>query len=349
MFIDRAKIRVKAGDGGKGVTAFRREKFVPRGGPSGGDGGNGGDVWLEADEGLNTLLHLRYNPEHKAERGRHGEGSNRFGRHGEEQIVRVPVGTQVLDAESNDLLFDFTEPGQRYLAAKGGKGGWGNAHFATPTRRAPKFHYQGRPGQEREIQLELKLIADVGLVGFPNAGKSTFISVISAAKPKIADYPFTTLEPNLGVVDMGDFKTFVVADIPGLIEGASEGAGLGDRFLRHVERTKLILHLVDVSSFSGRDPVDDYKIINRELAAYNEELAERPQLVVAAKIDSLDDPDRLEQLKAEARRDGKPFFAISSVAGTGVRELINEVSRLMTERPSSDSDITTEAQSSVPE
>ena len=320
---------MKAGDGGNGVTAFRREKFVPRGGPSGGDGGHGGDVWLESDEGLNTLLHLRYNPEHKAERGKHGEGSNRFGKHGEDTVVRVPVGTQVFDAESGDLKFDFTEAGQRYLAAKGGKGGWGNAHFATPTRRAPKFHYQGRPGEEHELQLELKLIADVGLVGFPNAGKSTLISVISAAKPKIADYPFTTLEPNLGVVDMGDFKTFVVADIPGLIEGASEGAGLGDRFLRHVERTKLILHLVDVSSFSGRDPVEDYEIINRELAAYNEDIAKRPQIVVATKIDSLDDPDRLETLRKRAKKDRKPFFAISSVTGNGVQDLVHEIAKLL--------------------
>ena len=313
---------MKAGDGGNGVTAFRREKFVPRGGPSGGDGGNGGDVWLEADEGYNTLLHLRYNPEHKAERGRHGEGSNRFGKHGEEAVVKVPVGTQVFDASNNDLLFDFTETGQRYLVAKGGKGGWGNAHFATPTRRAPKFHYTGRPGQEKELQLELKLIADVGLVGFPNAGKSTLISVISAAKPKIADYPFTTLEPNLGVVDMGDFKTFVVADIPGLIEGASDGAGLGDRFLRHVERTKLILHLVDVSSFSGRDPVSDYEIINRELAAYNKDMATRPQIVVATKLDALDVPERLESLKRRAKKDRKPFFAISSATREGVDELV---------------------------
>jgi GTP-binding protein len=329
VFIDRAKIRIKAGDGGNGVTAFRREKFVPRGGPSGGDGGHGGSVWLESDEGLNTLLHLRYNPEHKAERGRHGEGSNRFGKHGEDAIVRVPVGTQVFDAESGDLKFDFTEAGQRYLAAKGGKGGWGNAHFATPTRRAPKFHYQGRPGEEHEFQLELKLIADVGLVGFPNAGKSTLISVISAAKPKIADYPFTTLEPNLGVVDLGDFKTFVVADIPGLIEGASDGAGLGDRFLRHVERTKVILHLVDVSSFSGRDPIDDYRIINRELAPYNEDLAQRPQIVVATKIDSLDEPERLEILRKQAKKDRKPFAAISAVAGSGVQDLVNEVAKLL--------------------
>lgn len=325
MFIDRVKIRVKAGDGGNGVTAFRREKFVPRGGPSGGDGGKGGDVWLESDESLNTLLHLRYNPEHHAERGRHGEGSNRHGKDGADVIVKVPIGTQVFDADSGELLHDFTDVYQRYLAAKGGKGGWGNAHFATPTRQAPKFHYTGRPGEERELQLELKLIADVGLVGFPNAGKSTLISVISAAKPKIADYPFTTLEPNLGVVDLGDFRTFVVADIPGLIEGASEGAGLGDRFLRHVERTKLLLHLVDVSSLSGRDPVEDYEIINRELANYNEELATRPQIVVATKLDALDEPDRLQSLEAQARKDQREFLSISSVTGEGVKQLVNIV------------------------
>ncbi len=329
MFIDRVKIKVKAGNGGNGVTAFRREKFVPRGGPSGGDGGVGGSVWMESDEGLNTLLHLRYNPEHKAERGRHGEGSNRSGKDGEDVTVKVPVGTQVFDADTAELAFDFTEPGQRCLIAKGGKGGWGNAHFATPTRRAPKFHYQGRPGVEKELQLELKLIADVGLVGFPNAGKSTLISVISAAKPKIADYPFTTLEPNLGVVDMGDYRTFVVADIPGLIEGASEGAGLGDRFLRHIERTKLILHLVDVSSASGRDPVEVYLIINRELANYSVELAERPQIVVATKIDALDEPERLANLEERARIDGKQFFAISSAAGTGVKKLTFAVTRAL--------------------
>jgi GTP-binding protein len=327
MFLDRVKIRVKAGSGGDGVTAFRREKFVPRGGPSGGDGGIGGSVFLESSEGLNTLLHLRYNPEHNAERGRHGEGSNRSGKDGEDAIVQVPVGTQVYDPATNDLLFDFTEPGQRYRAAKGGKGGWGNSHFATSTHQAPKYHYNGRPGEEKELQLELKLIADVGLVGFPNAGKSTLISVISAAKPKIADYPFTTLEPNLGVVDMGDFRTFVVADIPGLIEGASEGAGLGDRFLRHVERTKLILHLVDVSSLSERDPVSDYEIINRELANYDADLAERPQIVVATKTDALDDPERLEMIKTRAKKDRKPFFAISSVTNDGVKELVAAVAR----------------------
>lgn len=331
MFIDRVKIKVKAGDGGNGVTAFRREKFVPRGGPSGGDGGVGGSVWMEADEGLNTLLHLRYNPEHKAERGRHGEGSNRSGKDGEDVTIKLPVGTQVFNAATDELEFDFTEAGQRYMIAKGGKGGWGNAHFATPTRRAPKFHYQGRPGEEKELQLELKLIADVGLVGFPNAGKSTLISVISAAKPKIADYPFTTLEPNLGVVDMGDYRTFVVADIPGLIEGASEGAGLGDRFLRHVERTKLILHLVDVSSVSGRNPVEDYEIINRELANYNQDLAQRPQIVVATKLDALDEPERLEVLKKRAKKDRKQFFAISSASGTGVKELTFAVARALDE------------------
>ncbi|MBX3288811.1 MAG: GTPase ObgE [Acidobacteria bacterium] len=334
MFIDRVKIRIKAGNGGDGVTAFRREKFVPRGGPSGGDGGRGGSIWLESDEGLNTLLHLRFNPEHKAERGRHGEGSNRHGKDGEDAVVKVPVGTQVYNAETEELVFDFTEAGQRYLAAKGGKGGWGNAHFATPTKRAPKYHYTGRPGEEYELQLELKLIADVGLVGFPNAGKSTLISVISAAKPKIADYPFTTLEPNLGVVDMGDFKTFVVADIPGLIEGASEGAGLGDRFLRHVERTKLILHLVDVSSLSGRDPVEDHTTINRELANYSSDLAERPQIVVATKIDSLDEPERLDTLKKQAEKDGRQFIAISAVANRNIKELISLVTAALKEMES---------------
>lgn len=325
MFLDRVKIKVKAGNGGDGVTAFRREKFVPRGGPSGGDGGVGGSVWIESTEGLNTLLHLRFNPEHKAERGRHGEGSNRYGKDGADAVVKVPVGTQVFDANTEELVFDFTEAGQRFRAAKGGKGGWGNAHFATPTRRAPKFHFTGRPGEERELQLELKLIADVGLVGFPNAGKSTLISVISAARPKIADYPFTTLEPNLGVVDLGDYRTFVVADIPGLIEGAAEGAGLGHRFLRHVERTKLILHLVDISSLSGRDPVSDYEVINRELANYDENLGTRPQIVVATKMDALDEPERLEALRERARKDRKPFFSISSATRSGVDELVRFV------------------------
>lgn len=323
---------MQGGHGGNGVTAFRREKFVPRGGPSGGDGGRGGDVWLEADDSLNTLLHLRYEPEHKAERGRHGEGSNRYGHAGGDTTVRVPVGTQVYDAETGELLFDFNENGMRWLAAKGGRGGFGNSHFATSTNRAPRYHQEGSPGEERELQLELKLLADVGLVGYPNAGKSTFISVVSAAKPKIADYPFTTLEPHLGVVPVGDFRTFVIADIPGLIEGAHTGAGLGTRFLRHVERTKLLLHLVDVSSFSGRDAVSDYEVINRELRAHDENLAARPQIVVATKIDALDEPDRLKRLGDRARQDGRPFYAISAVTGEGVRELINAVVRLLDEQ-----------------
>jgi GTP-binding protein len=286
---------------------------------------------MEASESLNTLLHLRYNPEHIAERGRHGEGSNRSGVSGRDEVVEVPVGTQILDAETGDLLFDFTEPGMRWCAAKGGRGGFGNAHFATSTNRAPRYHQEGSAGEERELQLELKLLADVGLVGFPNAGKSTLISKISAAKPKIADYPFTTLEPHLGVVDMGEFRTFVVADIPGLIEGAHKGAGLGDRFLRHIERTKILLHLVDVSSVSGRDPVSDYETINRELAAYDSALAERPQFVIATKIDALDEPERLERLKERALKDDKPFFAISSATGQGIRDLVTAVSRKLDE------------------
>lgn len=331
MFIDRAKIRVQGGRGGNGVTAFRREKFVPRGGPSGGDGGRGGDVRIVADASLNTLLHLRYNPEHIAERGRHGEGSNRSGREGDDLTVRVPVGTQIFDSASGELLQDLATDGFRWLAAKGGRGGFGNAHFATSTNRAPRYHQSGSEGEERELQLELKLLADVGLVGFPNAGKSTFISTISAARPKVADYPFTTLEPHLGVVDLGDFRTFVVADIPGLIEGAHEGAGLGDRFLRHVERTKLLLHLVDVSSASGREPVRDYLTVNRELRAYNPGLANRPQIVVATKIDAIEGPARLESLQQQAAAQGLPFYAISSVTNKGVRELINAVAAKLAE------------------
>lgn len=327
MFIDRVKIRIQAGHGGNGVTAFRREKFVPRGGPSGGDGGRGGDVWVVADASLNTLLHLRYNPLHIAGRGMHGEGSNRSGKEGADVIVRVPVGTQVFDPGTNDLLFDFNADGQRWLAARGGRGGFGNAHFTSSTNRAPRYHQEGSEGDEFELQLELKLLADVGLVGYPNAGKSTFIATVSAARPKIADYPFTTLEPHLGVVDLGDFRTFVIADIPGLIEGAHEGHGLGDRFLRHIERTKLLLHLVDMSSVSGRDPVTDYEVINRELEAYDPQLASRPQIVVATKIDAVDEPDRIQRLRARASQDGREFFAISSVTGAGVRELITAVGR----------------------
>ena len=327
MFIVRVKIRVTAGDGGDGVTAFRREKFVERGGPAGGDGGKGGDVLMEASEGYNTLLHLRYNPEHKAGRGHHGEGSNKAGKAGKNVLVKVPVGTEVYDVETSERIFDFTEAGQRFTVAHGGRGGFGNAHFKSSTNQAPRYHQDGGEGEFVELQLELKLIADVGLLGFPNAGKSTLISVISAAKPKIADYPFTTLEPNLGVVSVDEYKTFVVADIPGLIEGASEGAGLGDRFLRHVERTKILLHLVDVSSFSGRDPVEDYEAINHELKNYDPELAARPQIVVATKIDVLEDEARLEALANRAAQDRRQFLKISSVARKGIKELVYTVSK----------------------
>jgi GTP-binding protein len=321
MFIDEVRIYVKAGDGGNGCLAFRREKFVPRGGPSGGDGGRGGDVWLVANEHVNTLLHLRYNPEHKGERGRHGEGSNRTGHEGHEAEVQVPVGTVVWDEDTGDRLFDFTEPGQRFLAAKGGRGGKGNARFATSTHQAPTEHEPGKPGEERRLRLELKLLADVGLVGFPNAGKSTLISRISAARPKIADYPFTTLEPQLGVVKLDDFTSFVVADIPGLIEGAHLGHGLGIQFLRHIERTRLLAHLVDVSEASGRDPAQDFETVMQELASFSEDLAAKPMIVVATKMDAAQEPARVEALRAVAQERGLPFFAISSATGQGLEEL----------------------------
>ena len=338
MFIDRAKILVTAGDGGNGATAFRREKFVVRGGPSGGDGGNGGNVWMEADENFNTLLHLRYNPEHKAARGNHGKGSNRYGKDGKDITIKVPVGTEIFDVETKKTLFDFTENGQRFLAAEGGRGGFGNTHFKTSTNQAPTYHQEGAKGEYRELHLELRLIADVGLVGFPNSGKSTLISVISAAKPKIAAYPFTTIEPNLGVVNVSDYKTFVVADIPGLIEGASEGAGLGDRFLRHIERTKLLLHMVDVSSISGREPAKDYEAINRELKIYNENLTKRPQIVVATKLDALDETEKLETLRKKVKKDRKEFFEISAIAKKGTRKLIFAISKKLDEISEIDSE-----------
>jgi GTP-binding protein len=320
LFIDEVKIYVKAGDGGNGCMALRREKFVPRGGPSGGDGGHGGDVTMIASEHYNTLLHFRFNPEHKAERGRHGEGSQRTGRDGKAVELSVPVGTVVYDADSGELLYDFTHSGERILIAKGGRGGKGNQHFATPTHQAPTEHEAGFPGQERRLRLELKLLADVGLVGFPNAGKSTLISRISAARPKIADYPFTTLEPNLGVVSVGD-QTFVVADIPGLIEGAHLGHGLGTNFLKHVERTRLLVHLVDVSEFSGRDPVSDFHIIVKELKSFSESLAEKPMFVVASKIDVAQDTSRIDELRELAQSLNLPFFEISGVTGVGIDAL----------------------------
>jgi GTP-binding protein len=321
MFIDEVRIQVKAGDGGNGCLAFRREKYVPRGGPSGGDGGRGGDVVLFSSGHYNTLLHFRYNPEHQAERGRHGEGSNRTGRDGASHEVPVPVGTVVYDADTGELLHDFTSPDDRFVVARGGRGGRGNARFATSTHQAPTEHEPGRPGEERRLRLELKLLADVGLVGFPNAGKSTLISRISAAHPKIADYPFTTLEPHLGVVSLDDMRTFVVADIPGLIEGAHEGHGLGIRFLRHIERTRLLAHLVDVSEATGRDPVHDFEVVMRELASFSPSLPAKRMLVVATKMDAAQDPSRVESLKKLARRKRLPFLPISSVTGEGIEKL----------------------------
>jgi GTP-binding protein len=324
MFIDEAKIRVKAGDGGNGCMAFRREKFVPRGGPSGGDGGHGGDVIMESSERHNTLVHFRFNPEYNAERGRHGEGSNRTGAEGHDVVLKVPVGTILYDADTGERIHDFSKPDERLIVARGGRGGRGNQHFATPTHQAPREHELGRPGEERHYRLELKLLADVGLVGYPNAGKSTLISRISAARPKIADYPFTTLEPNLGVVTTGqppDEDSYVVADIPGLIEGASAGHGLGTQFLRHVERTRLLLHLVDVSDASGRpDPVQDFKVIMHELESWGTGLETKPMLVVASKID-VANPDKLAKLKRFAARQKLPFFAISAVSGEGIDKL----------------------------
>jgi GTPase len=321
MFIDEVRISVKAGDGGNGCLAFRREKYVPHGGPSGGDGGRGGDVYLVASPHQNTLLHFRFNPEHKAERGRHGEGSNRTGHEGKSIELKTPVGTVVYDADTGEKLHDFTEPDERFLVARGGRGGRGNARFATSTHQAPTEHEPGRPGEERRLRLELKLLADVGLVGFPNAGKSTLISRLSAARPKIADYPFTTLEPQLGVVQFDDFRSFVIADIPGLIEGAHLGHGLGIQFLRHVERTRLLAHLVDVSESTGRDPVHDFEIIIGELAAFSEDLARKPMILVATKIDAAQDSARVDALRELAVGKGLEFFAISSVTGEGLDKL----------------------------
>ncbi len=345
MFIDEAKIRVKAGDGGNGCMAFRREKFVPRGGPSGGDGGRGGDIVMVSSQRHNTLIHFRYNPEHKAQRGEHGMGSNCTGLDGRSVTLQVPVGTALYDEDTGELVHDFQEPDEEVVIARGGRGGRGNQHFATSTHQAPREHELGRAGEERNYRLELKLLADVGLVGYPNAGKSTLIARISAAKPKIADYPFTTLEPNLGVVTVGeepDLESYVVADMPGLIEGAHLGSGLGVQFLRHIERTRLLLHLVDVSDSSGRpDPVEDFKIINKELASFtssgirkesdpfasdddpllpNHPLADKTMIVCATKIDSAN-PEKLKKLAAHVKRRKLEFHAISAVTGEGIDEL----------------------------
>jgi GTP-binding protein len=330
VFADEAKIMVKAGDGGNGCVAFRREKYVPRGGPSGGDGGHGGDIYLEANPHDNTLLRYRYNREFKAGRGGHGEGSDCHGASADEMVLKVPVGTVVFDAETGKQLFDLTQSGQRVLIAKGGRGGRGNGNpkFVRPWHQAPREHEDGRPGQELHLRLELKLLADVGLVGFPNAGKSTLISRISAARPKIAAYPFTTLEPHLGVVSAdpdaapGAGRTFVVADLPGLIEGAHEGAGLGTRFLKHIERTRLIAHLVDTSDANDRDPVRDFEIIEHELASFSPLLAEKPMIVVATKLDATTDRTHLDELRAFSAKRGLEFHAISSATGKGITELV---------------------------
>jgi GTP-binding protein len=324
MFIDEATIRVKAGDGGNGCMAFRREKFVPRGGPSGGDGGRGGDVIIESSERHNTLVHFRFNPEYLAERGRHGEGSNRTGRDGESVMLKVPVGTIVYDQRTGEKLHDFSRADENLVVAHGGRGGRGNQHFATSTHQAPREFEYGKPGEERELRLELKLLADVGLVGYPNVGKSTLISRISAARPKIADYPFTTLQPNLGVVTIGeppDEESYVVADIPGLIAGAHTGTGLGTQFLRHIERTRLLVHLIDISDASGRpDPVEDFHVIMGELTSFGAGLEAKPMIVVASKID-VANAEKLKKLRKHSRKCGLDLYEVSAVTGEGVQKL----------------------------
>jgi GTP-binding protein len=329
MFIDEARIRIKAGDGGNGCMAFRREKFVPRGGPSGGDGGHGGDILMSSSLSHNTLVHFRFNPEYKAQRGGHGLGSNCSGYAGEHTTLKVPVGTLVYDDNTGELIHDFTRPDETIVIARGGRGGRGNQHFATSTHQAPREHELGRAGEERNYRLELRLLADAGLVGYPNVGKSTLISRLSAAKPKIANYAFTTLQPNLGVVQVGEFphtESFTIADLPGLIEGAHLGAGLGIQFLKHIERTSVIVHLVDVSDASATegtarpDAVADFKVITEELRSFDPSLAIRPTIVVAAKCD-VANPDKLKKLTAMAKRRKLPFFAISAVTGEGVEAL----------------------------
>ncbi len=321
MFVDEAQISVQAGDGGNGCVAFRREKFVPRGGPAGGDGGHGGDVVLRSSRHHNTLIQFRFKPNHEARRGRHGEGSNRTGKSGDNLILEVPAGTVVFDADTDEKLFDFTAADLEFIVTRGGRGGRGNARFASSTNQAPRHADSGTPGESRSLRLELKLLADVGLIGFPNAGKSTLISRISAAHPKIADYPFTTLQPNLGVVAIDDYQSFLVADIPGLIEGAHEGHGLGMRFLRHIERTSLLCHLIDVSDFSDRDPVRDFEIIVGELGNFSAELAGKPMVVAASKIDATQTPEHADDLEAFCAERNIAFFRISAVTGEGIEKL----------------------------
>jgi GTP-binding protein len=321
QFVDYVKIHVKAGDGGRGCVSFRREKYVPRGGPNGGDGGRGGHVIVKTTNELNTLLDLRYRRQYKAKRGQHGMGKKMHGENGEDLIIPVPVGTVIKDADSEEIITDLDSEGSSFIVAKGGRGGLGNAHFATPVRKAPRFAQPGEKGEERWLVFELKLLADVGLIGLPNSGKSTLISVISSARPKIASYPFTTLVPTLGVVKLENFRSFVVADIPGLIEGAHKGVGLGFQFLRHIERTSILLHLVDISDMAVGDPVDNYEKINRELGLYSPLLLDKHQAVVATKLD-IANKNRLDSLKRYCKTNGIDFFEIAAVKGDGIHKLL---------------------------
>ena len=336
MFIDHAKIIVKAGDGGNGAISFRREKYVAAGGPDGGDGGKGGDIYFEVSPNMNTLVDFRYKKKFKAENGKNGEGGHRYGKSGEDLVVKVPIGTIVKDSETGRVMADLSEPNQKQLILSGGRGGKGNSHFATSTRQAPRFAQGGEKGEEKELILELKMLADVGLIGFPNVGKSTFLSVVTDATPKIADYHFTTLEPNLGVVksDYGD--SFVIADIPGIIEGASEGTGLGLKFLRHIERTRLLLHVIDVSGIEGRNPVEDFKTINEELKKYSEKLSKRKQIIVANKIDIMQDESLLNDLEKMAKEKDIEIFKISGATGEGVKELLKRVTEVLKVLPKED-------------
>ena len=329
-FLDQAKVYVRSGDGGAGCVSFRREKFIEFGGPDGGDGGRGGDVWVEAVDGLNTLIDYRYQQHFKAGKGMHGMGKNRTGRKGEDVVLKVPVGTQVLDEDKKTVLADLTEPGQRVLLLKGGNGGFGNARFKSPTNQAPRHANPGQPGEERWIWLRLKLMADAGLVGLPNAGKSTLLSAVSAAKPKVADYPFTTLHPTLGVVSFGPGESFVLADIPGLIEGAHEGRGLGDRFLGHVERAGVLLHLIDITH---QDPVEAYQTVRNELARYADgRLAEKPELVALSKVDLIDEETRQMVADDFRERTGIDPMLLSAVTGEGVREAMGRLYRIIREQ-----------------
>lgn len=331
MFYDRTKIYIKAGDGGAGAVSFRREKYVPMGGPNGGDGGRGGSIILEADEGLRTLVDFRYRRHYKADRGEHGEGKDMHGKGAEDLVLRVPAGTIIKEETTGEILADMTQHGQRFTIAKGGRGGRGNARFMSNTNKAPTVAERGEPGEERWLLLELKLLADVGLVGFPNVGKSTLISRVSAARPKIADYHFTTLVPNLGVVKIED-ESFVMADIPGIIEGAHTGAGLGHEFLRHIERTRLLLHIIDISGAEGRDPIQDFQIINGELKQYSPALAKRPMIVVPNKMDVSGAEENLSRLK-EFLQDQYEIFPVSAVTGKGIQEIMHRVIQILPQVP----------------